>query len=1523
MNNILRNMKSTPKRLLGTGLLTVGALLLLFIVTAAGNGFPVKTNPFITKLKSKLSAFDKHLPEDRVYLQFDKPFYKPGDDIWFGAFVRDAKTMKRSTKSDILYVDLINPKGNVQQKIKLVAYDGFTKGDFKLDQDVLGGIYKVKAYTKWQENSKKGFVFEKEIQIQKVVLPNLKMKLDFDRKAVGAGDQVVASLDLQNNDNTPLANHAFEGKVKIGGEAFKTIKGKTDALGKAKVKFQLPTPLETNDGLLNILIAYNGLTESISRSVPIVLNKIDLEFFPEGGDLVYGQASKLAFRAMNEFGKPADIEGVVLDQNDAEIANFKSFHQGMGAFKFNPADGQTFRAKITKPEGITEVFELPEPMERGFVLNVDHVDAKEMAVVIRTTESEPVSLVAQVRGEVYWASEVTLLPGKTEVSIPISKFPMGVCQLTLFDAKGIERCERLAFVNRDRQLNIAIKTNKEKYLPREKVKMSIKVTDERGMPMPAQLSMAVVNDQMLSFADDKSGTILSQLLLEPDLKQKVDEPRFYFDKKEEKSIAALDFLMLTSGWRRFTWEQALSDQLPAITNNGERAQVAGVVMDAYTGKPIPSASISAPGSNIAQLADNKGRFTLDQLDLGKDKNLIVSASKYGQANQAIVDYGENTIVYLYPKNVRNQFDVVEDEEVMDDMDIDMAGGAEPMVQEMAVMAAPRPRPMYAKGNQNVRAMRNKDVANAPKKRMKAATKTPAPIAKPAVAENMKNEIAMKEVINLEDGIEPQPLPVDNHPVAGPIGNLQERDEFEVASGKAAEEKVGDMRAGFLMAQDREAELLAKQKAKYYRAREFAAPVYGGVGYVKPNKRSDFRETVYWNPQIKVNRSGRAVLEFYNTDEISSFRAIAEGISVDGQVGRGEKLFYTQLPFSMKARVPVEVASGDDLVVPVVLKNNTTSPLSGSLHVMPPNGLEQLASTSSVITIPAGMAQTVHLAYKVKHQPGEGVFNIAFAGAGHTDAFEQKLKIVPAGFPVALSFAGRETSETYKFKIGETVPGSITANFSAFPSVVTDLVKGIESILREPHGCFEQTSTSSYPNAMVMSYMLEQEEVDPAIMKRAKGLLDKGYKRLTTFETKEKGYEWFGSSPGHEALTAYGLMQFNDYSKVTKEVDPAMVDRTGKWLLSRRDGKGGFKKNTRALDQFGRADDGVTNAYIVYALSEANTEGIDQEVNAAYDQAMKDKDPYQLACVANALFNIDNNAKGMTAVNAMLATQKADGSFVGTKSSITRSGGQSLMVETTALATLAMLKSGKASPKALEDAVQSIVKARSGSGGFGSTQGTILGLKALVEYSKFSKKTDEAGIIEIYVDGKKVAEQAYEAGRREEIQIKGLESYLSSGVHTMSVKYKGVKNALPYSVAIDYHTPMPNSAPECVLDLKTKLSTKKTSMGETVRLTATLSNTSKEGQPMSMAIIGIPAGLSAQPWQLKELQEKKVVDFYEITGNNVVCYYRQMTPKEVRVINLDLKADIPGVYTASASSAYLYYTAEHKTWVGLPSVTITN
>lgn len=1513
--HLMKALRKIPmKRTLTLALTACSVVALLVMLTGAGGGFPSKTNPFLDQLKEKTQQFTSHLSEDRVYLQFDKPFYKPGEDMWFGAYVRNGVDMKKSEKSEILYVDLINPKGNVQLSHKLVALNGLSHGDFHIDENWPGGLYKVKAYTKWQENQKESFTFEKEFLVQKVVLPNLKMKLDFDREAYGAGDIVTASLDLQTNANQALANHNFNYVASLNGEQLVTLKGETDAIGKASLKFNLPHGLKTNDGLVNVMIQYNGLTESISRSVPILLNTIGLELLPEGGDLVEGLASTVAFRATNEFGKPADIEGLVEDDNGKTVARFSSYHMGMGGFKFEPLTGRSYTAKITKPAGVAETYSLPEALPRGYVINVQENNPRELRVRVASTEQESVSLVAQVRGKIVWSSEVDLTGPARDISLPVHQFPMGVCQVTLFDSKGIERCERLAFVNRDRQLQVDISTDKERYLPREKVEMTVKVTDDRGMPMPANLSLSVVNDQLLSFADDKSGNILSQLLLEPDLKQKVEEPAFYFKKEEDKSILAMDYLMMTSGWRRFTWEQILDQPLPALAQSGEKARVTGQILDAYTGQPIPHASISDTTLNLGLLADKDGRFNIDNFDLSKTNTLTVTADDYGVMTPTVPGYNQNVVVYLYQGGRNAPGNVFADDFAEAEMvaDVAMFGGAMPVEAgvDMVMAAPPAPR-------------RNRGMNK--KAKMNFAPKEDAPV---KVLEKVETKVNQEqELLFAKDGIEKEEQRKIQDPAPDPVALRDEDmmdneeldnnngDEFGWMAGNVADKRFQQIILADQMAQE-------QQGPVYYRSRSFTAPQYKST-QSKPAQRTDFRSTLYWNPEVQVNRSGKAVLEFYASDEISSFRTVVEGIGRDGSVGHNEALFFTQLPFSMSARVPTEVATNDQMVVPVTLTNNTPSALTGSLHVIPPAGLNPLSKFTDNITIPANQSKTVLLAYEVAAQLGESPFEIAFASEGHTDAFKQQLKVVSQGFPVNLSFSGKELEGSYNFQVNKSVPGSMSATLTAYPNVVSDLVKGIESILREPYGCFEQTSTSSYPNALVMNYMRETDQVDPVLMKRASDLLDKGYKRLTTFETSQKGYEWFGSSPPHEALTAYGLMQFTDYSEVYEGVDSKMVDRTAEWLMSRRDGKGGFKKSAQALDQFGRADQKVTNAYIVYALAEAGYKDIQKEAKAAFDDAMSSKDPYRLALVTSAMYELGDKAASQKALTALLGTQDKDGSFNGKKHSITFSQGHSLKVETTSLAVMAMLKNGQPDGEKLQSAVEFITKARSGHGGFGSTQATILALKSLVEYAKFAKRTDEPGTIEVYVDGRKVAEKSYPAGTSEAIAIEGLGSHIAEGKHKMEVRFKGCKEALPYSVAVDYHTFLPNSSADCVVDLKTELSAKRAKMGETVRLSATLKNITQEGQPMTMAILGLPAGLSVQPWQLKELQEKKVFDFYEVIGNNIVCYYRQMKPGETRNINLDLKADIPGRYTAPASSAYLYYTAENKIWTALPAIEITN
>jgi len=1460
-------MKTSIKRKLRNAAIAITAMVFLGSLMPSTFTEEFMQNDFLIGLTSKLKEINKEHPEDRVYLQFDKPMYKPGETIWFSAFVRNGSDLKAAVKSEILHVELIDPKGNVSKKLNLIARKGKANAEFEITKNMMGGLYRVKAYTNWQKND--NTFFEKEIQIQQVVLPRLKMKLEFQRKAYGPGDDVIAKLDLNTLENLPLSDYDFEYVAMLDGEKILTKKLVTNQIGEAYVKFELPKTLKTNDGLLNVMIAYEGKTESISRSIPITLGNIELSFYPEGGDLVEGLETTVGFKALNEFGKPSDIEGVVKNKKGSVVASFTSYHNGMGAFKFEPKLGEEYQVNITNPKGINKVYHLPATLKRGWVLNVDDSDKEELMVTINSTENERMSLMCQVRGVAYFAREVNVTRGSNEFKVPLDKFPIGVAQITLFDSRDIERAERLVFVNKSRQLNITIKTNKEKYLPREKVKMTLRVTDERGLSVPASLSMSVVDDKLLSFADDKTSNILTNLLLESDIKAKVEEPQFYFNPKEEKADKALNYLLMTDGWRRFTWEEVQENNFKAATFEGEMARVEGVIMD-MNGKPVSGAKITLnDGTQKTYKTGEKGEYVLSDIDLYAPIYATVTANGLQQQSLYLDTYRSNYNLNLYP----------------------------PYKYETTT--------------------RNK---------VRRANMQMAPQGGVAVAENMPVMVEEFEMVEMNVPLVEQDMLMD---VA--VEKVGKDAEIVVMDNVEQEEVVIEgVLVAFVWEQKKEANKLKKKGRKdfadnariapqkmYHRAKVFPKVDYANLPVAEV--RTDFRETIYWDGDITVNSKGLAYIEFYNNDAVSSFRTTVEGVGV-GMVGRAEKTFFTQLPFAMFVKVPNQVVFQDLVTVPLTLKNTTDKTVTGNLTIKSPKGFKALNVEVGTQSIPANSTKTIYLEYLVLNEIGEDNLQIAFNANGLKDAFQQNIKIGAKGFPVQIALSGQELEKAYTVDIHNAVKGSVVASLTAFPNVVNDLMTGIESLIREPSGCFEQTSMSNYPNIMALNYMKETGYDDVKLLASIDGKLDRGYKKLTSYETKENGYEWFGSAPGHEALTAYGLMQFNDMKSVYPEVSNDMVKRTAKWIMSRKDGKGGFKKNPRALDQFGRASAEVTNGYIVYALSEAGYQSdVKKEFELAYKAAIASNDGYQLAMMTNTLQNF-NDKRAATAMKQLMKLQKADGSFK-SDHSITRSGGKSLQVETTAIAVLAMLHTPKSDVAAMTKAVEFLVGSRSGYGSFGSTQGTVLALKALSEYAAFSKETDEAGTLECYIDGKLVASKHYEVGSRDKIEFKGLEKYLDEGKHKIKVQYKGAKNALPYTVAIDYNTSLPKSATQCNVDVSAKLATKNCKVGETVRLTTKVSNKQDKGMPMTMAVVGIPSGLSAQPWQLKELQEKGTIGFYEITDNYVIFYFRDMAPNAAHTINLDLKAEVPGVYEAPASSGYLYYTNEYKCWSSTGKITI--
>jgi hypothetical protein len=324
--------------------------------------------------------------------------------------------------------------------------------------------------------------------------------------------------------------------------------------------------------------------------------------------------------------------------------------------------------------------------------------------------------------------------------------------------------------------------------------------------------------------------------------------------------------------------------------------------------------------------------------------------------------------------------------------------------------------------------------------------------------------------------------------------------------------------------------------------------------------------------------------------------------------------------------------------------------------------------------------------------------------------------------------------------------------------------------------------------------------------------------------------------------------------------------------------------------------------------------LDLELKTASAKALERKDPYVLALMTNTLWLLNKKEEAREMMRVLISKRKEDGSWTGDRHSITYSTGQALMVETTGFAILALIRSGEADRGMVEKAVSVLVAQRQGKGGFGNSQATIVALKALTAFVVYSKRTTEDGAFSLMVNGQAAATADWKAGTQKTIEAAGWEKHLKNGRNELNFSYSVLKQPLPFTISIDYNSQLPQSHSSAPIQLSTQLSSTRTKLGQPVQMDIVVKNTAPEGRPMSMACVSIPAGCNLSPTELREMKESQKVDFYEIKGNLLYLYFRQMAPVESKTIRLNLMPFLKGNYTAAASSSYLYYTAEKKSWV---------
>ena len=649
-----------------------------------------------------------------------------------------------------------------------------------------------------------------------------------------------------------------------------------------------------------------------------------LQFFPEGGNLVVDVPSKVGFKALGTDGLGVGVKGIVVDNDNKEVARMASSHLGMGEFYLLPEAGKTYRARVTYADGSQAAIDLPAVEARGITLAVNTDDPAKVSIEIKANRDYfKANLNEELNILIYSGGDVRTVKTKLDNSIlgldlPASGFRTGILQVTLLSSTGEPLNERLSFVQNHDFLNLALSANKTIFAKRENVQLNLNVKNKDGNPANGFFSVAVIDENKIPADEDAENTISSYLLLKSELKGYIEQPNYYFAHDTKQCCADLDALMLTQGYRRFTWKQLLNNN-PVAANafDAEKALNISGVLKTKEGLPLANNNIfliQAKGNAmVSQVTDTNGRFNFTNMAFYSGTRFILKTQ--------VKATGKNGAVVILDKAITAPAPVpAKAIDIKYNTDADILASLQNNASPGVITAS----------NEIVHIVKKDDIAGGTKGEGIRSSKL-------GGAGNADQILTAKDLYNsttLSQGLtgvlhgvtftggvpylqtstvvsagqvvaEPMLVVIDGQARNGSGGGTDGGDVDVISPDdvetvevlKGANAGLYGIRGGngvLIITTKQTKEVLDNNKEMapgvfsispkgFYKAREFYSPAYvaGQAGYNGP----DLRTTIFWKPDVTTGADGNAVLNFYNADSTGSYRVVVEGMDDKGNIGR--------------------------------------------------------------------------------------------------------------------------------------------------------------------------------------------------------------------------------------------------------------------------------------------------------------------------------------------------------------------------------------------------------------------------------------------------------------------------------------------------------------------------------------------------------------------------------------------------------------------------------------------------------------
>jgi uncharacterized protein YfaS (alpha-2-macroglobulin family) len=689
----------------------------------------------------------------------------------------------------------------------------------------------------------------------------------------------------------------------------------------------------------------------------------------------------------------------------------------------------------------------------------------------------------------------------------------------------------------------------------------------------------------------------------------------------------------------------------------------------------------------------------------------------------------------------------------------------------------------------------------------------------------------------------------------------------------------------------------------------AGGVIGGVRAAEPPVRRSFPETMLWRPEVITDAAGEASVDVTMADTITTWRLGAEAIAADGRLGAASLDVRVFQDFFVDLDLPPAVTQNDELSVPVAVYNYLRVPQRVTLELADAPWFERAGEARQTIDLAPSQVGVRHFPIRVRGV-GRGKLLVRATGAAAADAIEKALEIAPDGVEETVSFQDRLAPGQAEHALtvpADVIDGASSAALKIYPSMLSHVVEGLDSMLRMPSGCFEQTSSTTYPNLLVLDHLRRAGKATPAVEKKARAYLSAGYQKLLGFEVPGGGFSWFGEAPANQILTAYGLEEFHDMARV-HPVDRRVIARTQKWLAGKQQRDGSWRPDRSSIDE------GATNrfkervrsaAYIALALRRTGYAGPEVGRAVGYVRrhlAAGERDPYTLALAAELLGD-------PALLERLWATRTeqpgARAAFVSTEKTLTYGDGRSGALETTARAAQALL-AGKRLGR-VDAAIAYLLQGKDSLGNWHSTQATILTLRALLAYGETQKQRGQ-GRLTVTVDGAEVAALPVDLADEALASI-DLRPLVRPGAHRVALAWQG-SGALAYQVVGRYFRPHGAPPPPGELSVATSLDRDRVKAGEPIAMKVSWSS---RGAPLDMPIVtaGLPPGFDVEAADLDRLVKSGAVAKVQRTPRELVFYLTGLAPGRPQTVEVGLRPRFPARVQVPAPTLYEYYRPERR------------